>query len=168
MVKFILMFRQQTGTAAAIDYENQNRYDQHGEPDDDAGNVGTSAETQNLIGEHNYTNFNSKTKLIKNRRRTPKDRLLHTLSRLTEIAQALEEHQNVSKISAALINAMLTAKPLLAPDKYREIFCKTNPWGRYKSNSVKSEAKKKNTNKVIMQFRPRLAVSLVAVPHLSL
>ena len=142
------MFRQQTGTAAAIDYENQSRYDQHGEPDDDAGNVGTSAETQNLIGEHNYTNFNSKTKLNKNRRRTPKDRLLHTLSRLTQIAQALDEHQNVSKFSAALINAMLPAKPLLAPDKYREIFCKTNPWGRYKSNSIKSEAKKKNTNKV--------------------
>ena len=143
------MFRQQTGTGtAAIDDENQNRYDQRGEPDDDAENVGTSAETQNLICEHNYTNFNSKTKLNKNRRRTPKDRLLHTLSRLTEIAQALDEHQNVSKFSAALINAMLPAKPLLAPDKYREIFCKTNPWGRYKSNSIKSEAKKKNTNKV--------------------
>ena len=143
------MFRQQTGTGtAAIDDENQNRYDRRGEPDDDVENVGTSAETQNLNSEHNYTNFNSKTKLNKNRRRTPKDRLLHTLSRLTEIAQALDEYQNVSKFSAALINAMLTAKPLLAPDKYREIFCKTNPWGRCKSNSVKSEAKKKKTNKV--------------------
>ena len=143
------MLRQQTGTAAAIDYENQNRYDQRGEPDDDVQRMLVLLLKLRILYVNTTTLTSTvKQKLNKNRRRTPKDRLLHTLSRLTEIAQALDEHQNVSKFSAALINAMLTAKPLLAPDKYREIFCKTNPWGRYKSNSVKSEAKMKNTNKV--------------------
>lgn len=102
--------------------------------------------TNSLIGEHNYTNLNTKIKLNNKRRRTPKERLLHTLSRLTEIAQALDEHQNVSKFSAALINAMMTARPLLSADKYKEVFCKTNPFATWKPN--KAATKKKSIKKV--------------------
>ena len=67
-------------------------------------------------------NLSHTKRIVTKIRRTPQDRYFSLLKKLENVGRALEENSSFIKLSSALVNVMVLAKPLLPKHKVDEIY----------------------------------------------